>query len=57
MQCLKCQHENPEGMKFCGECGSKLERACPDCGTANPPANKFCGGCGQPLTGEAAEES
>ncbi|NWG01964.1 MAG: zinc-ribbon domain-containing protein [Syntrophaceae bacterium] len=22
MKCPKCQTENPEGMKFCGECGA-----------------------------------
>ena len=22
--CLSCAHENPEGQKFCGECGAKL---------------------------------
>ena len=26
MQCPKCQFENPDGIKFCGECGAKLER-------------------------------
>ena len=24
MKCSKCQFENPEGMKFCGECGHNL---------------------------------
>jgi hypothetical protein len=24
MQCLKCQFENPAGIKFCGECGHNL---------------------------------
>jgi class 3 adenylate cyclase/tetratricopeptide (TPR) repeat protein len=27
MKCLKCQFENPEGAKFCNECGQKLEEA------------------------------
>jgi class 3 adenylate cyclase len=49
MQCPACHHNNPEGAKFCGECGTKLERLCPSCGTGNPPANKFCHHCGQPL--------
>jgi hypothetical protein len=30
MKCPKCQTENPEGMKFYGNCGDKLERACPN---------------------------
>jgi len=24
MKCPKCQTENPENLKFCGECGAKL---------------------------------
>ncbi len=27
MKCLRCQHENPAGQKFCGECGAPLELA------------------------------
>ena len=26
MKCPKCQHENPNAQKFCGECGAKLEK-------------------------------
>jgi hypothetical protein len=36
-------------MKFCGECGTRLETACPSCGGVNPPGNKFCGQCGASL--------
>ena len=50
MQCPKCQFENPEGMKFCGECGTKLERICSHCHFSNPPQFKFCGECGHNLT-------
>lgn len=49
MQCPQCNHNNPEGVKFCGECGAKLEHLCPSCGSSNPPANKFCHQCGQRL--------
>jgi signal transduction histidine kinase len=24
MQCLRCQHDNPSGQKFCGDCGAPL---------------------------------
>jgi uncharacterized membrane protein YvbJ len=24
MKCPKCQHENPDAQKFCGECGYNL---------------------------------
>jgi class 3 adenylate cyclase len=37
-------------MKFCGECGSKIERICPGCDFSNPPQFKFCGECGRELT-------
>ena len=49
MQCPRCQHVNPAGTKFCGECAAPLTSLCESCGTANPPANKFCGQCGAPL--------
>jgi class 3 adenylate cyclase/tetratricopeptide (TPR) repeat protein len=50
MQCPKCQFENPEGMKFCVECGNKLEAICRKCGFSNSPSFKFCGECGRNLT-------
>ena len=57
MQCPRCQHENPPGMKFCGECAAPLAATCPSCGAANPADNKFCGQCATPLrTGPTAQE-
>ena len=50
MKCAKCQIENPEGMKFCVECGKKLEIICPKCGFSNSPIFKFCGECGHNLS-------
>jgi class 3 adenylate cyclase/tetratricopeptide (TPR) repeat protein len=49
MKCQKCQTENPENLKFCGECGAKLEKICPHCNSSNPPQFKFCGECGHDL--------
>ena len=49
MQCPRCQHENPSGTKFCGECAAPLASTCPSCSAANPPGNKFCGQCAAPL--------
>jgi predicted amidophosphoribosyltransferase len=46
MKCPECQFENPDGIKFCGECGNKLEKLCPSCHSPNPPQFKFCGECG-----------
>jgi class 3 adenylate cyclase len=51
MHCPRCQHENPSGQKFCGECGTRLAAACSACGASNPPVQKFCGECGTALTG------
>jgi len=52
MKCPKCKKENPEGMKFCGQCGANLERVCPSCNFTNPLDFKFCGKCGQKLEAE-----
>ncbi|UCF84117.1 MAG: zinc ribbon domain-containing protein, partial [Desulfobacteraceae bacterium] len=49
MKCPKCQHPNPEGKKFCRECGAKLALACPQCNAEILPADKFCGECGHNL--------
>ncbi len=49
MRCPQCSHDNPDGVKFCGECGTRFDSRCPSCGTSNPPANKFCHECGQAL--------
>jgi class 3 adenylate cyclase/tetratricopeptide (TPR) repeat protein len=57
MQCPRCQHENPSGVKFCGECAARLELSCPSCRASNPPANKFCNECGAALhSGTAAAQ-
>jgi hypothetical protein len=50
MHCPRCGFENPEGMKFCGQCASPLGRRCPQCGFDNPPGFAFCGQCATPLT-------
>src|SRR5215813_7182623 len=52
MRCARCGFANPEGTKFCGECGSPLTNRCPSCGAENPPPFKFCGECGVALTGK-----
>src|SRR5262245_50512856 len=46
MTCPRCQHENPAAVKFCGECGARLDVTCAACRAPNPPANKFCHECG-----------
>lgn len=49
MKCPKCQFENPEGSKFCLECGRKIELICPHCDKALLIAAKFCNECGHDL--------
>ena len=51
MRCPSCGFENPEGMKFCGECATPLKSRCSHCGFENPPGFKFCGECATPLAG------
>jgi class 3 adenylate cyclase/tetratricopeptide (TPR) repeat protein len=55
MFCLKCQHENREGAKYCEACGNKLEHTCPSCGNQVRPEAAFCDHCGTSLT-EAKEK-
>ena len=50
MQCPECQFDNPDGVKFCGECGNALQLACIHCNSVNPPGFKFCGECGCELS-------
>src|SRR5262245_39026992 len=54
MTCPRCQADNPDGTRFCGQCGTALVMACAACGAANPPAHKFCGQCGAALAGSHA---
>jgi class 3 adenylate cyclase/tetratricopeptide (TPR) repeat protein len=49
MRCSKCGFDNPEGMKFCGQCTAALALVCPNCRFENPPGFKFCGQCTTPL--------
>ena len=50
--CPNCNAVNPDGMKFCGNCGSELVQpaaVCANCGAALLPGMKFCGECGTPV--------
>ena len=49
MKCPSCGEENPDEMKFCGNCGTKLpekKNYCPKCNKEWPIFTKFCGDCG-----------
>ncbi len=55
MRCAKCGFENPEGMRFCGQCSNALGLVCPKCRFENPPGFKFCGQCTAPLGAPAKQ--
>ena len=50
MRCGECGLENRSGVRFCEECGARLEPTCAACGAIAPLDRKFCGQCGQLLT-------
>ena len=50
MKCPECGSDNREGVKFCEECGSRMEMVCPSCSAILPLGKKFCGECGQKLS-------
>src|SRR5438105_4259791 len=47
--CPACGAQTDTAQRFCGVCGSALQRACPACGQENPQGFQFCGACGAPL--------
>src|SRR5262249_29183711 len=53
MTCPRCQHDNPQGARFCEECATPLARTCSNCGTALSAAAKFCHACAQPVFARA----
>ena len=62
MRCGRCGADNPDGKRFCGDCGAAFALCCPQCGAENPYDKKFCGDCGasliqQPVAAEGAEAS
>ena len=38
MQCPTCRHDNPEGQKFCGECGARLTAVAPSTAATPTPS-------------------
>lgn len=53
LTCFACKRVNPEGARFCEQCGGKLgeppREYCKACSTLNSPNMKFCGECGAKL--------
>ena len=52
MLCPKCHTNNPDGEKYCKNCGFQLNasRICPECGAHNRHDTKFCSECGAGLS-------
>jgi class 3 adenylate cyclase len=50
-RCFNCGSDNPDGLKFCNQCGVALNARCSQCGFNNAPGARFCGECGASLTG------
>ena len=46
MHCSHCGHDNPDGSRFCLECGTPFGVACASCGVELPASAKFCNKCG-----------
>lgn len=57
MNCWNCGFENPQGAKFCSNCGQPQQKACPNCNTVNPAGAKFCFNCGYNLTPATQERA
>ncbi len=49
MHCEKCGFDNPQGMRFCGQCATPLNLTCPSCGFNNPFDFEYCGQCATSL--------
>lgn len=49
-RCSNCGYKNPEGIKFCQECGTSLAapqaKHCTSCGAQLSAGTRFCGECG-----------
>ncbi|GEM_PF-2616144 len=54
MKCPQCHSDNPEGMLFCGKCGTKFA-SCPKCHFINSNGMSFCGKCGAKLSVETPD--
>jgi class 3 adenylate cyclase len=53
MRCQNCSAENPQGARFCIQCGLPFQRLCEKCSFGNPPEARFCAQCGTPFDAAA----
>src|ERR1700745_4015640 len=54
MICGQCKTENPDGLKFCNECGDAFKGQFACCGFQYATAAKFCGECGARIIAQSA---
>ncbi len=59
MRCPSCNAENPDGARFCGDCGHSLAPVakCTSCGSENPAGKRFCNQCGASLAEQPPTDS
>src|SRR5690349_13435418 len=50
VKCLRCQHENEAGAKFCEECAAPAARVCGGCGRPLSPIANYCPECARPAS-------
>lgn len=48
MNCPACAHVNPEGARYCAQCGTRLSASCPGCKALLQAGQRFCTSCGSP---------
>ncbi|MFN2213307.1 MAG: AAA family ATPase [Anaerolineales bacterium] len=56
MRCPDCQTDNPEGARFCLNCGRIMKRRCTNCQADLQAEARFCMYCGQPVRTQTAED-
>jgi hypothetical protein len=49
MKCPKCKSENSEDIRFCEDCGAKMEKQCPSCIALIPLGKNLCAEYGHKL--------
>jgi len=54
VKCTRCSHSNPDGAKFCAECGVGLGLRCAKCSAELQATAKFCLECGEKVLQRAA---
>ena len=50
--CSKCGNSQPDGKKFCNNCGQPMSSSCGNCNEPMKAGSKFCGNCGTAVGGD-----